>query len=69
MILGGSFRQFLSQIARELHSLKLIVPCNNSSYKSRCLLHPGKMTFPEERLTEFFGQVRSLILFVQVFSF
>ncbi|XP_063396384.1 probable E3 ubiquitin-protein ligase HECTD4 [Mytilus trossulus] len=59
---SGSFRQFLSQIAKELHTLKLIVPCNNSNYKSRCLLHPEKMTFPEERLTQFFGQILGITI-------
>lgn len=63
---GGSFRQFLWQIARELQGshLKMLVPCNNTSNKGKCLLKPGNMTFSEEKLLHFFGQVST---FVQIY--
>lgn len=62
LFLGGSFRHFLSQIAKELSSplLNLLIPCASSSgsrNKGKCVLKPGPMTYSEERLLEFLGQV------------
>lgn len=56
---GGSFRQFLWQAAKEISGplLQLLVPCNNSDNKGRYILRPGPMSYSQERLLQFFGQV------------
>lgn len=59
---SGSFRHFLSQIAKELSSplLNLLIPCASSSgnrNKGKCILRPGPMTYSEERLLQFLGQL------------
>lgn len=59
---SGSFRHFLSQVAKELSSplLNLLIPCASSSgsrNKGKCVLKPGPMTYSEERLLEFLGQL------------
>ncbi|KAJ8312853.1 hypothetical protein KUTeg_010226 [Tegillarca granosa] len=61
---SGSFRQFLWQIARELQGphLKMLIPCNNTSNKGKCLLKPGHMTFSEEKLLHFFGQLLGITI-------
>ena len=62
--LGGSFRHFLWQVARELEGsvLDLLMPCPSSaSHKNRgkYILKPGPMTYSEEKLLQFLGQVRT----------
>ena len=61
---GGSFRHFLWQVARELEGsvLDLLMPCPSSaSHKNRgkYILKPGPMTYSEEKLLQFLGQVRT----------
>ena len=60
---GGSFRQFLWQVVRELQSsvLPLLMPCPSSASglnHGKYILAPGPMTYSEEKLLHFFGQVR-----------
>lgn len=61
-LVGGSFRQFLWQAAKEISGplLRLLIPCNNSDRKGRYIFRPGPMSFSEERLLQFFGQVHWL---------
>ena len=64
VFLGGSFRHFLWQVARELEGcvLDLLMPCPSSaSHKNRgkYILKPGPMTYSEEKLLQFLGQVRT----------
>ncbi|XP_055958013.1 probable E3 ubiquitin-protein ligase HECTD4 [Patella vulgata] len=59
---SGSFRHFLGQIAKELQSsaISFLVPCPSSSTginRGKCFLKPGKMTYPEEKLLQFLGQL------------
>uniref|UniRef100_A0A2C9KB19 HECT domain-containing protein n=1 Tax=Biomphalaria glabrata TaxID=6526 RepID=A0A2C9KB19_BIOGL len=64
---GGSFRHYLWQVARELTSpsLSLLLPCPSSSAginKGRLLLKPGKMTYSEENLLLFIGQLLGITM-------
>ncbi|XP_014675681.1 PREDICTED: LOW QUALITY PROTEIN: probable E3 ubiquitin-protein ligase HECTD4 [Priapulus caudatus] len=59
---SGSFRHFLSQVTRELHSplLSLLLPCPSGAVgrnKGMYVLRPGAMSCAEERLLVFFGQL------------
>ena len=59
---GGSFRHFLWQVVRELQSpvLPLLVPCPSSSVginQGKYILAPGPISYAEEKLLQFFGQV------------
>ncbi|KAL8604631.1 hypothetical protein ACOMHN_013411 [Nucella lapillus] len=59
---SGSFRQFLWQVARELQgsTLGLLLPAPSSATgaaKGRSLFRPGNMTFSEENLLIFIGQL------------
>ena len=62
---GGSFRHFLGEVTRELHGdrLRLLMPCPSSAVdknRGRYILRPDPMTYPEEKLLIFFGQVGGL---------
>ncbi|KAK6968629.1 E3 ubiquitin-protein ligase HECTD4 [Biomphalaria glabrata] len=64
---SGSFRHYLWQVARELTSpsLSLLLPCPSSSAginKGRLLLKPGKMTYSEENLLLFIGQLLGITM-------
>ncbi|XP_022104608.1 probable E3 ubiquitin-protein ligase HECTD4 isoform X2 [Acanthaster planci] len=64
---SGSFRHFLGQVTRELQNstLGLLVLCPSAGTgrnKGRYLLRPGAITFPEEKLLEFFGQLLGIAL-------
>lgn len=69
-VVGGSFRQFLWQAAKEISGplLRLLIPCNNSDKKGRYIFRPGPMSFSEERLLQFFGQVRHAYWFSKYFG-
>lgn len=69
-VVGGSFRQFLWQAAKEISGplLRLLIPCNNSDKKGRYIFRPGPMSFSEERLLQFFGQVRQTYWFSKCFG-
>ena len=59
---GGSFRHFLWQAVRELQSplLPILTVCPSSAVgvnKNRYILVPGAMSYSQERLLHFFGQV------------
>ncbi|XP_077996372.1 putative E3 ubiquitin-protein ligase HECTD4 [Glandiceps talaboti] len=59
---SGSFRHFLWQVTHELQSpiLKLLMQCPSSSTgrnKGQYILRPGPMTYAEEKLLQFFGQL------------
>ena len=59
---SGSFRHFLWQVARELEggALDLLIICPSAASqrsKGKYILKPGHMTYAEEKLLEFFGQV------------
>ena len=59
---GGSFRQFLWQVAQELESpllhLLILSPASAGHRKrGRYILKPGPMTYSEEKMLQFFGQV------------
>ncbi|XP_077866440.1 putative E3 ubiquitin-protein ligase HECTD4 [Saccoglossus kowalevskii] len=59
---SGSFRQFLWQVIKELQStsLNLLLPCPSSASgknKGKYILKPGAMTYAEEKLLQFFGQL------------
>ena len=59
---GGSFRQFLWQVVRELQStiLPILMPCPSGASginHGKYILAPGPMSFSEEKLLQFFGQV------------
>ena len=59
---GGSFRQFLWQVVRELQStvLPVLMPCPSGASglnHGKYILAPGPMTYSEEKLLHFFGQV------------
>lgn len=63
--LGGSFRHFLWQVVRELQSplLPVLIQCPSSAAginKGKHILMTGPMTYSEEKLLEFFGQVLSM---------
>lgn len=62
LFLGGSFRHFLWQVVRELQSsvLPLLLPCPSSSVgvnHGKYILAPGAVSYSEEKLLQFFGQV------------
>ncbi|XP_013780547.2 probable E3 ubiquitin-protein ligase HECTD4 [Limulus polyphemus] len=64
---SGSFRHFLSQVARELQGplLALLMPCPSSALnhnKGRYILRPGNMTFSEEQLLVAFGQLLGITM-------
>ncbi|XP_038054835.1 probable E3 ubiquitin-protein ligase HECTD4 isoform X2 [Patiria miniata] len=64
---SGSFRHFLGQVTRELQSstLGLLVLCPSAGTgrnKGRYLMRPGAITFPEEKLLEFFGLLLGIAL-------
>ncbi|KAH9492163.1 putative E3 ubiquitin-protein ligase HTD4 [Bulinus truncatus] len=64
---SGSFRHYLWQVAKELPSpsLSLFLPCPSSSAginKGRLLLKPGKMTYSEENLLVFIGQLLGITI-------
>lgn len=64
---GGSFRQFLWQIVKELQSplLPILMACPSSAVginKGKYILVPGSLTFPEEKLLQFFGQLLGVII-------
>lgn len=59
---GGSFRHFLWQVVRELQSsvLPLLLPCPSSSVginHGKYVLAPAPITYSEEKLLQFLGQV------------
>ena len=59
---SGSFRHFIHQVACELESgaldLLVVAPsCGSDGSSRKFLLRPGPMTFAEERMLLFFGQV------------
>ena len=61
---SGSFRHFLWQVARELESsvLQLFIAAPSAAAglnKGKYILRPGPMTFAEEKLLIFLGQVTS----------
>ena len=65
--LGGSFRQFLWQVVRELQStvLPILMPCPSGASglnHGKYILAPGPMSYSEEKLLHFFGQVTSNIV-------
>jgi E3 ubiquitin-protein ligase HECTD4 len=61
---SGSFRHLLSQVAKELQGgplLDILMPCPSSALhknRGKYILKPGPMTFAEEKLLVFLGQVR-----------
>ncbi|XP_055995500.1 probable E3 ubiquitin-protein ligase HECTD4 isoform X2 [Ostrea edulis] len=61
---SGSFRQFLWQAAKEISGplLRLLIPCNNSDNKGRYIFRPGPMSYSEERLLQFFGQMLGITM-------
>ncbi|KAK3804042.1 hypothetical protein RRG08_062412 [Elysia crispata] len=68
---SGSFRHYLWQLAKELQSsaLSLLMACPGSSAaggsagsKGRLILKPGKMTYPEENLLIFVGQLLGITI-------
>ncbi|GFO01128.1 HECT domain-containing e3 ubiquitin protein ligase 4 [Plakobranchus ocellatus] len=68
---SGSFRHFLWQVARELQSsgLSLLMTCPGSgtssgagNMKGRLILKTGKMTYPEENLLIFIGQLLGITI-------
>ncbi|XP_076346000.1 putative E3 ubiquitin-protein ligase HECTD4 isoform X3 [Tachypleus tridentatus] len=64
---SGSFRHFLSQVARELQGplLALLMPCPSSALnhnKGRYILRPGNMSFSEEQLLTAFGQLLGITM-------
>nr|KAG5713128.1 hypothetical protein BaRGS_007655 [Batillaria attramentaria] len=61
---GGSFRQFLWQVAKELQgsTLGLLLPAPSAASgvsKGKSLFKPGPMTYSEENLLLFLGQVET----------
>ncbi|XP_059510969.1 probable E3 ubiquitin-protein ligase HECTD4 isoform X1 [Stegostoma tigrinum] len=59
---SGSFRHFLWQVCKELQSsaLSLLIPCPSSAAnrnKGKYILTPGPITYTEEQLLHFFGQL------------
>jgi len=66
-LIGGSFRHFLWQIVKELQSplLPILMACPSSAAginKGKYILVPGPLTFPEEKLLQFFGQLLGVII-------
>lgn len=68
---SGSFRHYLWQVAKELQSssVSLLMACPGSSAaggsqgsKGRLILKPGKMTYPEENLLVFVGQLLGITI-------
>ncbi|PFX24720.1 putative E3 ubiquitin-protein ligase HECTD4 [Stylophora pistillata] len=64
---GGSFRHFMWLMARELQGthVGLLVPCPSTAAnknKGKFILKPGPMTYTEEELLIFFGQLLGIAL-------
>lgn len=64
-ISGGSFRHFLWHVVRELQSsaLSLLLHCPSNSVginQGKFILAPGPISYAEEKLLQFFGQVSML---------
>ncbi|XP_041456057.1 probable E3 ubiquitin-protein ligase HECTD4 isoform X4 [Lytechinus variegatus] len=65
---SGSFRHFLGEVTQELHSdrLRLLMPCLSGcaqdKYRGRYILRPDPMTYPEERMLIFFGQLLGIAM-------
>lgn len=64
---SGSFRHFLWQVCKELQSsaLSLLVPCPSSAAnrnKGKHILTPGPITYTEEQLLHFFGQLLGIAI-------
>uniref|UniRef100_A0A4W3K6B9 HECT domain E3 ubiquitin protein ligase 4 n=1 Tax=Callorhinchus milii TaxID=7868 RepID=A0A4W3K6B9_CALMI len=64
---SGSFRHFLWQVCKELQSstLSLLVPCPSSAAnrnKGKHILKPGHITYAEEQLLHFFGQLLGIAI-------
>ncbi|GFR88453.1 HECT domain containing E3 ubiquitin protein ligase 4 [Elysia marginata] len=68
---SGSFRHYLWQVAKELQSsaVSLLMACPGSGAtgggvgsKGRLILKPGKMTYPEENLLVFVGQLLGITI-------
>ncbi|XP_025090246.1 probable E3 ubiquitin-protein ligase HECTD4 isoform X2 [Pomacea canaliculata] len=64
---SGSFRQFLWQVAKEIQSssLGLLLPApsaSSGSSKGKSLFKPGNMTFSEENLLIFLGQLLGITI-------
>lgn len=54
---GGSFRHFLCQVSRELEGNSLGLLLMSTKHRGKYLLRPGPITYAEEKLLQFFGQV------------
>ncbi|KAJ7387407.1 putative E3 ubiquitin-protein ligase HTD4 [Desmophyllum pertusum] len=64
---GGSFRHFMWLMARELQGthVGLLVPCPSSAAnknKGKFIMKPGPMTYGDEKLLIFFGQLLGIAL-------
>ncbi|XP_048583049.1 probable E3 ubiquitin-protein ligase HECTD4 isoform X2 [Nematostella vectensis] len=64
---GGSFRHFMWLMARELQSplVDLLMPCPSAAAnrnKGKFILKPGPMTYSDEKLLIFFGQLLGISL-------
>ncbi|XP_043571193.1 probable E3 ubiquitin-protein ligase HECTD4 [Chiloscyllium plagiosum] len=64
---SGSFRHFLWQVCKELQSsaLSLLIPCPSSAAnrnKGKHILTPGPITYTEEQLLHFFGQLLGIAI-------
>ncbi|XP_053555727.1 probable E3 ubiquitin-protein ligase HECTD4 [Bombina bombina] len=64
---SGSFRHFLWQVCKELQSssLSLLLLCPSSAVnknKGKYLLTPSPITYPEEQLLHFFGQLLGIAI-------
>ncbi|XP_030847057.1 probable E3 ubiquitin-protein ligase HECTD4 [Strongylocentrotus purpuratus] len=65
---SGSFRHFLGEVTQELHGdrLRLLMPCLSGGamdkYRGRYILRPDPMTYPEERMLLFFGQLLGIAM-------
>ncbi|XP_071497133.1 probable E3 ubiquitin-protein ligase HECTD4 [Diadema antillarum] len=64
---SGSFRHFLGEVTKELHGdkLRLLMPCLSSAgggAGGRFMLRPDAMTYPEERMLIFFGQLLGIAM-------
>ena len=64
---GGSFRQFLHQVACELQStdLGLLMPVPSSatqSYQGYYLIQPGHVSYSEQKILQFIGQVLTIVI-------
>nr|XP_014344074.1 PREDICTED: probable E3 ubiquitin-protein ligase HECTD4 [Latimeria chalumnae] len=64
---SGSFRHFLWQVCKELQSsaLSLLLPCPSSAAnrnKGKYILTPSPITYAEEQLLHFFGQLLGIAI-------